>query len=470
MDIAFLGIAELGRLYDRRELAPLEVTRALLDRIAALDGQVRSFIRVTPETALAEAAATERELSEGRRRGPLHGIPYALKDIVETKGIPTTGHSRLCADHVPEADAELVTRLKAGGAILLGKLATWEFALGGPSWDLPWPPALNPWNLDYLPGGSSSGAGAAVAAGFVPGAIGTDTGGSIRGPAAVCGIAGLKPTYGRVSRRGVFPNTFTMDHCGPLARSAEDIALLLQVIAGFDPDDPGSEDCPVPDYASALTGGVRGLRLGLVEDWYREGGHPDLGPAIDAAVAALRAQGARIEPVALSSLRDYTDCKTTISIAELYAIHEHDLKTRPQDFGRVLRNRVLPGALIRAEDYVAALRWRTELAREQARALTRFDALLTAGALGVADRADPDLPDRLIASPSITMPFSVGGLPAIAIPCGFSTREGLPLSLQIAAAPFAEATVLRIAHAYQQATDWHRRHPALSPAAPEHRR
>jgi aspartyl-tRNA(Asn)/glutamyl-tRNA(Gln) amidotransferase subunit A len=461
MDPAFLTIAELNRLYEQRELSPVEVTRSLLDRIAAHDGKLHSFIRVTPEVALAEAQAAERELMAGRRRGPLHGIPYALKDIVETAGIPTTGHSKLCQNHVPAADAHLVTLLKAGGAVLMGKLATWEFALGGPSWDLPWPPAHNPWNPDYLPGGSSSGAGAAVAAGFVPGAIGTDTGGSIRGPAAVCGIVGLKPTYGRVSRRGVFPNTFTMDHCGPLTRSAEDIALFLHVIAGFDAEDPGSEDTPVPDYRAALTGRIEGLRLGLIESWYAHGAHPDLPAAMAAAVEVLRGLGAVIEPVQLSSLRDYTDCKTTISIAELYSIHEKDLKTRPGDFGRILRNRVLPGALIRAEDYVQALRWRTVLAREQAQALKQFDALLTAGALNVADRADPNQPDRLVSSPSITMPFSVGGLPALAIPCGFSRAEGLPLSLQIAAAPMGEPTVLRIAHAYQRATDWHRRHPEL---------
>ncbi len=463
MDVAFLTIAELNRLYDSRELSPVEVTEALIARIAAHDGKLHSFLRLTEEPALAEAAKAERELMAGTRRGPLHGIPYALKDIIETAGIATTGHSKLRQDYVPSADAELVTRLKAASGIMLGKLATWEFALGGPSFDLPWPPARNPWNPDYLPGGSSSGAGAAVAAGFVPGAVGTDTGGSVRGPAALCGLAGLKPTYGRVSRRGVFPNTFSIDHCGPLARSAEDIALFLTVIAGFDPDDPGSEDIPVPDYPAELNGGVRGLRLGLVEDWYQgAGAHPDLAPAIEAAVAVLRGQGAIVEPVRLSSLRDYTDCKTTISSVELFAIHEHDLRTRPQDFGRILRNRVLPGALIRAEDYLEALRWRTALAQEQGRALREVDAFITAAALNVADRADPNLPDRLVSAPSITMPFSVGGLPALAIPCGFSSEEGLPLSLQIAAGPFAEGLVLRIAHAYQQATDWHRRHPTLT--------
>ena len=462
MDIAFLTIAELNRAYDRRELSPVEVTRALLDRIAKHDGKLDSFIRVTEDVALAQAKEAEAELMAGRRRGPMHGIPYGLKDIVETAGIPTTGHSKLRQDYVPKADAEVVRRLKVGGGILMGKLATWEFALGGPSFDLPWPPARNPWDRNRLPGGSSSGPGAALAAGFLPAAIGTDTGGSIRGPAAVCGIAGLKPTYGRVSRRGVFPNTFTMDHIGPMTRSAEDIALMLQVIAGYDSADLGSEDCPVPDYAAALGQGIKGLRLGLVQGWHdAPGAHPDLGPAVAGAVSVLEGLGATAEPVRLSSLRDYTDCKTTISIAELYTIHERDLRTRPQDFGRILRNRVLPGGLIRAEDYQAALRWRTALAREQHAVFQRFDALITAGARNIADLAQPDRADTLVTSPSITMPFSVSGVPAIAIPCGFSQAEGMPLSLQIAAAPFQETTVLRLAHAYQQATDWHRRHPEL---------
>ena len=259
MDIAFLTIAELNRAYERRELSPVEVTRALLDRVAAQDDRLNSFIRVTEDVAMEEARVAEAELMAGRRAArPMHGIPNGLKDIVETAGIPTTGHSKLRQHHVPKADAEIVRRLKAGGAVLLGKLATWEFALGGPSWDLPWPPARNPWERDRLPGGSSSGPGAGVAAGFMPAAIGTDTGGSVRVPAACCGIAGLKPTYGRVSRRGVFPNTFTMDHCGPMTRSAEDIALMLQVIAGYDAEDPGSEDCAVPDYPRRAGGRHRG--------------------------------------------------------------------------------------------------------------------------------------------------------------------------------------------------------------------
>jgi aspartyl-tRNA(Asn)/glutamyl-tRNA(Gln) amidotransferase subunit A len=298
-------LAEAGRKIAAGEMSPVALTEAALSRAAALNPKLDAFIEITAERARAAARRAEREITGGRRRGPLHGIPYGLKDIVETAGIPTTGHSKLRQHHIPEADAEIVRRLREGGGILLGKLATWEFANGGPSFDLPWPPARNPWDRERLPGGSSSGPGAAVAAGFVTAAIGTDTGGSIRGPAAFCGIAGLKPTYGRVSRRGVFPNTFTMDHIGPMTRSAEDIALMLQVIAGFDPADPGSEDCLVPDYAAALGGDVKGLRIGLVEDWHdAPGAHPDLGPAIAAAAAVLQNLGATVEPVRLSSLRD----------------------------------------------------------------------------------------------------------------------------------------------------------------------
>lgn len=455
-------LAEAGRKIAAGELSPVALTEAALARAEALQPKLDAFIEITAERARAAARWAEKEIAGGRRRGPLHGIPYGLKDIYDAAGLRTTAHSRLLLDNVASADAETTARLEAAGMILIGKLATHEFATGGPAFDLPFPPAHNPWNTAHFTGGSSSGSGAAVAAGILPLAMGSDTGGSIRLPAAYCGTVGLKPTYGRVSRRGVFPNTFTMDHIGPMTRSAEDISLMLQVIAGYDPADPGSEDCPVPDYAASLGQGVRGMRLGLVEGWHDAlGAHPDLGPAIAKAVSVLRSLGATVELVKLSSLRDYTDCKTTISIAELYTIHEQDLRTRPQDFGRILRNRVLPGALIRAEDYQAALRWRTALTREQHAAFRQFDALITAGARGIADPAKPDNPDRLVTAPSITMPFSVSGVPALAIPCGFSREEGMPLSLQIAAAPFQETTVLRVAHAYQQATDWHRRHPKL---------
>ena len=399
----------------------------------------------------------------GARRGPLHGIPYALKDIIETAGIRTTGHSKLRQDHVPAADAEIVTRLKAGGGVLIGKLATWEFALGGPSWDLPWPPALNPWDTERLPGGSSSGAGAAVAAGFVPGAVGTDTGGSVRGPAALCGLAGIKPTYGRVSRRGVFPNTFSMDHCGPLTRSAEDIALFLQVIAGYDPTDPGSEDVPVPDYAAGLNGGVRGLRIGVAEDWYRGAPHPDVAPAIDAAVEVLRGlgatgrAGAAVEPARLHRLQDDDLQRRAVFDPRARSAHKaagfRPHPAQPRAAGRADPRRGLHGGI--------ALAGRTGARAGGGVPPRRCDRH------GRRRSTSPTAPTRTSSTGSSPRPASRcrSASPAcrrMTIPCGFSRAEGLPLSLQIAAAPFAEALVLRIAHAYQQATDWHRRHPTLA--------
>ncbi|MBI3514539.1 MAG: amidase [Proteobacteria bacterium] len=456
----FLSLAELGKQIRAKQLSPVELVQSLLARIKRYDPKIQSFIRVTEDVALAQARAAELEIAAGLYRGPLHGIPVGLKDIIATAGIPSTAHSKLLQDHVPAEDAVVTQRLHAAGAVLMGKLATFEFALGGPSWDLPWPPALNPWNTAYLPGGSSSGSGAALAAGFVAGALGTDTGGSVRWPAAVCGIVGLKPTYGRISRRGVLPNTFTMDHCGPMSRTVEDCAILLQVLAGFDAADPGSADVPVPDYRAALTGDISGLRIGLVRHWYAEGAHPDIAPAVDRAARKLAELGAIVEEVRLSSLLDYADCKTTLSAAELYAIHEPDLKRRPQDFGAKLRNRVLPGGLIRAEDYVQAQRRRLALCREFEGAFKRFDLLVTATWLTTADPADPNLDDKLTQVPQPTSPSSVTGTPAIAVPCGVS-REGLPLSLQITGRPFAEPLVLRAAHAFERATEWHCRHPDL---------
>ena len=460
-DLHYLPITELAASIAAKRLSPVELAQALIQRIKQHDRTLSSFLLLTEEVVLAQARAAEAQIMAGGARGPLHGIPFGLKDIVNTAGMRTTAHSRLLADNVPAQDAEVTRRLYAAGGVLMGKLGTFEFALGGPSWDLPWPPPRNPWDPNRLPGGSSSGSGAAVAAGFVPCAIGTDTGGSVRWPAAVCGIVGLKPTYGLVSRRGVLPNTFSIDHIGPMARTVADCALMLQAIAGFDAEDPGSEDAAVPDFTALLGQDIRGLRVGWVRHWHEgDVAHPDVPGAVAKAVGVLEGLGAIVEEVELSSLQAYTDCKTTISTVELYAIHEPDLKRRPQDFGSLLRNRVLPGALLHADDYLQALRQRTQLAREQATALKRHDVLVTAGWLTIGDPADPDPATRLLRRPFITMPFSVGGLPALSVPCGFS-REGMPLSLQIAGRPFAEDRVFQVAHAYEQATDWHRRHPEL---------
>ena len=459
-DLTDLTIADAGTLLERREISPVELVDAALARIERHDPAIHAFITITAESARSKAREAETRIAKGGYRGPFDGIPFALKDNIETRGIRSTSHSKLLLDNVPTEDATVAANLTDAGGILIGKTATFEFALGGPSWDLPWPPALNPWSIKHLPGGSSSGSGAAVAARFVPAAIGTDTGGSVRWPAAVCGIAGLKPTYGRISRKGVHPNTFSLDHCGPMTRTVEDCAIMLGAAAGHDPLDPGSIDEPVPDYRAALTGPIKGLRVGLIRHWYAMDAIPEVTKAVDAAVTRLADLGAIVEEIELEPLIDYVDCKTTISISELYAIHEEDLKTRPQDFGKLLRTRVIAGGLVRAEDYVQAMRWRTELATKMLSQFKHFDVLATAGWLNPADRNDPQGFDFFKKRHLVTMPFSVSGIPALSVLCGF-TDESLPLSLQIGGKPFDEATVLRVGDAYQRATEWHLRKPSL---------
>lgn len=456
-----LSIKRLGALFTAKELSPVDVVEATLARIAEIDPKIHSFITVTAEAARTAAKASEARYLRGAALGPFDGVPFALKDNVETCGVRSSSHSKLLIDNVPDEDAHVAAKLSGAGGVLIGKTATFEFALGGPSWDLPFPPALNPWSLKHLPGGSSSGSGAAVAARLVPAAIGTDTGGSVRWPAAVCGIAGLKPTYGRISRRGVHPNTFSLDHCGPMTRTVEDCAMMLAAAAGYDARDPGSIDEPVPDYAGALTGSIAGLRIGLVRDWYADAATPEVIAAVDAAASHLVSLGATVAETTLAPLGDYIDAKTTISLCELYAIHEKDLKSRPQDFGRLLRSRVIAGGLIRAEDYVQAMRWRNELSTAMLGAFRRFDLLMTAGWLNAAEPADPSAPDFFKRRQIVTMPFSLSGIPALSLPCGFSA-DGLPLALQLAGRPFDEATVLRAGDAYQRSTDWHTRKPPIA--------
>lgn len=454
-----LTISDAGVALRCGRISPIDLAEAALARIDATNGKLHAFITTTPDAAREQATASAARYRRGKPLGPFDGIPFALKDNIETAGIRTTSHSRLLIDSVPSHDADVAARLKSAGGVLVGKTATFEFALGGPSWDLPFPPALNPWNPRHLPGGSSSGSGAAVAARMVPAAIGTDTGGSVRWPAAVCGIVGLKPTYGRISRRGVHPNTFSLDHCGPMTRTVEDCALMLGACAGFDARDPGSIDEAVPDYRAALTGSVRGLRIGFVTNWLSDA-DAEVAAGVETAIAKLRELGAVVEDISLAPLQDYVDCKTTISLSELYAIHERDLKTRPQDFGKLLRTRVIAGSLVRAEDYVQAMRWRTDLTTRMLAEFARFDLLATAGWLNPAESADPDAPDFFKRRQLVTMPFSVAGIPALCVPCGFSSA-GLPLSLQIAGRPFDEAGVLRAGDAYQRATEWHRAKPQI---------
>src|SRR5262249_6346034 len=352
-ELHFLTIAEAARLIAARKLSPVELTEALLSRIEALDPRVNSFITVTAELALGQARAAQAEIARGRHRGPMHGIPFGLKDLYNTAGILTSGHSKICIDNVPAVDATAVARLYEAGAVLVGKLATHEFAHGGPAFDLPWPPARNPWNLDHFTGGSSSGPGAAVAAGFVPGALGTDTGGSIRGPAGLCGIVGLRPTYGLVSRHGVLPSSYTFDACGPMTRSVEDCAIMLQAIAAHDPKDPASLDRPPADYRAALNAGIRGLRIAVVRHFWEEDVPADdeTRSAMEAALGVLSGLGARLEVIRMRAPKDYYDVAKTIGLPELMGVYFEDLKRRPGDFSSAFRSRgALAACLIQATD------------------------------------------------------------------------------------------------------------------------
>ncbi|MEI7871812.1 MAG: amidase [Alphaproteobacteria bacterium] len=458
---AYLTITEASKLIAARKLSPVELTEAYLGRIGRLDSQLDSFVTLTAERARTEAKSAEAAVMAGKPLGRLHGIPYCLKDIYDTAGVRTTAMSRLLADNVPTRDARCQEKMAAAGGVLLGKNATWEFAHGGPSWDILFPPARNPWNRDHSPAGSSSGSAAAVAAGFSPATLGSDTGGSIRGPAAACGIAGLKPTYGLVSRRGVIPNCFTHDHAGPLAWTTEDVAILMQVIAGHDPEDPASADVPVPDYAAALTGNVKGLVIGVPVGWLETESPltPATRAAFDAALEVFRGLGATVRPVTLPSLQQFDDTKKTIAVAELFTIHGKDLRTRPDLFGASLRYRIIAGGLVRAEEYIQAQRLRTDLARAMQAVMATVDLLMLPTS-EPAGKLAPVAPSSLFTKVSFMTPFNVGGNPALSVCSGFN-QAGLPFSLQIAGRLFDDATVLRAGDAYEKATSWRDRRPSL---------
>jgi aspartyl-tRNA(Asn)/glutamyl-tRNA(Gln) amidotransferase subunit A len=461
----FITLADAAQLIAARKLSPVELTETYLDRIEALDGQINSFVKVTADRARREAKAAEAEIMASGPRGKLHGIPYCLKDIYDTAGIATTAMSKLLGDNVPVRDSHCGEKLAAAGAVLLGKNATWEFAHGGPSWDVLFPPARNPWNPDHTPGGSSSGSGAAVAAGFAPATMGTDTGGSIRGPAAANGIAGLKPTYGLVSRRGVIPNCFSHDHAGPLAWTCEDVALLMQVVAGHDPEDPGSADVEVPDFAAALTGDVSGLVIGVPWRWLEDELPLSAAAraAFDAALNVYKALGAEIREVSLPTLKEYETAKKVISMSELFSIHGPDLRTRPEQFGASLRYRIIAGGLIRAESYMQAMRARTDLARAMQVVMSTVDVLMLPTG-EPAGKLKPVPASSLFTQSSYMTAFNVGGNPALSLCCGYA-ENGMPFSLQIVGKLFADAKVLGVGDAYERATPWRERRPGLAARA-----
>jgi aspartyl-tRNA(Asn)/glutamyl-tRNA(Gln) amidotransferase subunit A len=459
-------IAEAGRLIAAKELSPVELTRACLARIHALDDKLHAFVCRTEERALAEARAAERMIMAAGPKGPLHGIPVGLKDIVDTKGIATTCQSKILAGNVPDRDATCAERLAEAGTVLIGKTTTHEFADGGPSFDLPSPPARNPWNPEHFTAGSSSGTGAGIAAGMILGGIGTDTGGSIRGPAALCGIAGLKPTYGVVSRAGVAPAAYCLDHIGPMAWTAEDCAQLLQALAGHDPRDPASAQRPVPDYGAFLGCGVRGIKIGVIHHFHEIDHKVSDGTqrGIDAAIATFRSLGAEIREVELSPLQDWMACGSLISITERAAAYEEWARSRLADFGERVQRRLMLGAFVSGVDYVQAQRRRRELRAELQQAMAGLDAVLTASQPSEAPRIDALPKWDVLEQPNFTMPFNVAGYPAISVCSGFGAG-GLPVAIQLAGKPFAEATLLRIADAFEKATEFRHQRPAAIPAA-----
>ena len=463
-DLCYLTIAEAGRLYRQRKLSPVEVTQAYLDRIQALDPRVNAYITVDAEQAMASAHQAEAELAGGHDRGLLHGAPIAVKDLMNVKGLPTTAASRVRRDEpVATRDATVVARLKQAGAVLLGKLNLHEFAYGGPAQDSAYPIALNPWDTTRSPGGSSSGSAVATALGLAMGTLGTDTGGSIRTPACLCGVVGLKPTFGRVSRAGVIPLSWSLDHVGPLTRSVADAATLLECIAGYDESDPWSARAPIPDMWTGLGDGVAGVRIGLPRDLFFDPTHthPEVLEAVEKAVVVLRGLGATTTEVSIPLIHlDYA-AGVLILFAEAYTHHERDLRERPELYGEGLRNRFRAGAFVTARDYLQAYRVRALLKHQFQRVFEQVDVLATPTMPQPAGPFHPAPGGDGAWGPRILRPFNMAGLPGITVPCGFSS-QGLPMGLHIAGRPYDEPTVLRVAHAYEQATDWHTRRPAIT--------
>ena len=456
------SLTEAAHLIATRRLSPVELTRAALARAGRLNLRLYAFIRITEDLALNHARAAEARQMAGTLRGPLDGVPIAHKDIFATAGIPTTAHSRILLDHVPQRDAAAVEAWARAGAVMLGKLATHEFAMGGPSFDLPWPPPRNPWDASRSTGGSSSGTGAAVAAGMILGGTGSDTGGSVRLPATLCGVAGMKPTYGLASRRGILPLSHSMDTAGVLAWTAEDCAILLQPMLGHDPEDPSSASQPAPDVLSGLRGGVRGLRVGAVRHFHETDlpATPAVRNGVEHVLDVLHAEGAEIREAVLPPLRDFHAAGWTILMAEALAIHEPWLRIRFHDYGEILRERLALSTLISGSDLVQAQRRRRELCNAVAAAMRDCDLLVTAGQpreAPVLERISKWAP---IEEPNLTVPFNVTGQPVIAV-CTGHGEGGLPVGAQIAGRPFEDATVLRAAHTFERATAAMRRRPLL---------
>jgi len=461
-----LTLREAADALRARRTTSVALTESALERIRALNDRVGAFIAVTDDVALAAARRADADFASGVDRGPLQGIPFGLKDILATRDAPTTANS-LVLDRAwgHGYDAVVTERVRATGAVILGKLVLSEFAIGAPDASKPFPVPRNPWDLERTPAGSSSGTGVAVVTGMVLAGLGTDTGGSVRGPAAACGHTGLKVTFGRVPKWGCVPLGYTLDSIGPMARSALDCALVLNVIAGHDRRDPTAARAKTADYAAGIDGGVRGLRVGVPVPYFYD--HPALQPEVKAATEAvidtLAGLGAEVREVALPHADLAGHANGITMMCEAFAYHRVDMaSTRWGDYGEGVRQLVARGALYSGADYVQAQRFRTWFRREAARVMSEVDVLVTPTTIEPAQRAAEMDPLKRLATPSYTGVFNLLGYPALAIPSGVSPSTGMPLSAQIVGAPFAEATVLQVGHAYQQRTEWHLRVPPIA--------
>jgi aspartyl-tRNA(Asn)/glutamyl-tRNA(Gln) amidotransferase subunit A len=464
-DLHWMTASDAARAIAARELSSVELTEALLDRIGRLEPSLHAFVRVDAQGALEAARVADAEANKGRLRGSLHGVPVGIKDIIDVAGLTTTCHSRILADNVASTDATCVQRLRDAGAIVVGKLSTWEFAVAGPSFDLPWPPARNPWNRDHHPGGSSSGSGAAVAAGLVPMALGTDTGGSVRHPAGVCGIVGLKPTYGLVSRRGVFPVSWTLDCVGPMSRTVTDCALMLDAIAGHDPLDCGSaERSRTGSYSVDLSRGVRGLRIGFVRHFHEVDAPADaeVTAALENVIRALAAEGAVVSNVTLPPLNEMISVARVINFSDYWAIHAKRLSERPGDYGRLARRQLMAGAFVTAGDLVKANCIRPSMIGAVERVLREVDVLVCANVMDPPCRIDEPSELERTGARRAQAPFNLTGHPALAMMSGLS-RTGLPLSVQFVGRYFEEATLFQVARTWERLAGMDATHAPIEP-------
>ncbi len=464
-----LTIQETAAALRARQFTSLDLTKALLDKAKTLNPTLGAFITITESTALAEAAAADAKFEAGIDLGPLQGIPYGVKDIIATKDAPTTANGLILDPAWGDGyDATVVARLRAAGAVLMGKTVLNEFAIGMPDASKPFPMPQNPWDLERSAAGSSSGTGIAVAAGLVLGGLGTDTGGSTRGPSSWNGHSGMKQTFGRVSKFGCVPLGYSLDHINPMARSVYDCAMMLNVMAGYDPLDPTTVDVPVPDYTASLSGSVQGMRIGLPMSYFFD--VPDLDPEVKAAVLAaakaLEEAGAIVTEVALPHGGEAKDANMIIMYSEAFAYHRPDLGSRYDVYGRYTSEVLARGALVGGSDYVQAQRFRSYWKREVAKVMADVDVLITPTSTTPAPKRADMSPEKQLGGSSFTGQWNLTGLPAMAIPCGVS-EGGLPLSMQIIGKPFAEATVFQVGDAYQRLTDFHLRVPPVAKLAAE---